>query len=260
MASAEGSAQGRGFRALLVTLVLALFALASTGSTRRVFDSLVLAVFPSRPTIQVTPGNARVAAGSPLVISARLVGGGPPLAQVEIGEGDRWRTVDMTPASDSRFRHRLEAVNASFKYRVLAGAVTSPTYTIGVGYPPRVTRIDLEYTYPDELGLKPRAEQDGGNVSAPRGATVRVHVYADRPVAIGQLKLGDGERIPLALDKPTELSVVLRVEGDNSYRVVLAGPDGFASTSDVDYLIRAATSATSSTAASSGAVGTRTRQ
>jgi hypothetical protein len=257
MASAEGREQGRGFRALLVTLVLALFALASTGSTRRVFDRLLLAVFPSRPTIQVTPGNARVAAGSPLVISARLVGSSPPLAQIEIGEADRWRTVDMTPASDDRLRYRLEAVTASFRYRVLAGTVTSPTYTIGVGYPPRVARIDLEYTYPDGLGLKPRTEQDGGNVSAPRGTTVRVHVHADRPVAIGQLKLGDGERIPLALDTPTELSVALRVEGDNSYRVVLAGPDGFASTSDVDYLIRAATS---NTAASSGAAGMRTHQ
>jgi hypothetical protein len=239
MVSAEGSELGRGFRALLVTLVLALFALASTGSTRRVFDNLLLAVFPLRPTIQVTPGNTRVAAGSPLVISARLVGGSAPLAQIEIGEGDRWRTVDMTPASDGRFRHRLEAVTASFKYRVLAGAVTSPTYGIDVGYPPRVTRIDLEYTYPEEAGRKPHAEKGGGNVYAPRGATVQLHIYADRPVAIGQLRLGDGERIPLALDTPTRLSVALRVEGDNSYRVILAGTDGFAGTGDIDYLIRA---------------------
>ncbi len=91
-------------------------------------------------------------------------------------------------------------------------------------------------------------------MSGPQGSAVRVRVYADRPVAIGQLKLGDGERIPLDLEAPTELSVVLRVEGDNSYRVTLAGPDGFASTSDADYLIRVMAS---NTAQSAGVAQTR---
>ena len=133
----------------------------------------------------------------------------------------------------------MDAVSGSFKYRVLAGAVTSPTYAIGIAYPPMVTKIDLEYSYPEALGLKARAERGGGNVYAPKGATVRVHVYTDRPVALGHLKLGDGERFPLAVDKPTELSVVLRVEGDNSYHVILAGTDGVISTGDIEYLIRA---------------------
>src|SRR5712675_2239983 len=138
MATAEGRERGRGLRALVVTLVLVLLAFASAGPRRRMFDNLLQVVFPSRLTIQVTPGNTRVAVGSALVINARLVGANAPFAQVELGEDDRWRTVDMLPASDGRFRYRLEAVTASFKYRVLAGPVTSPTYAIGLGYPPRV--------------------------------------------------------------------------------------------------------------------------
>ena len=51
-------------------------------------------------------------------------------ALAELGEEDRWRAVDMTPVGAGRFHYKLDAVSASFKYRVLAGAVTSPTYAI----------------------------------------------------------------------------------------------------------------------------------
>ena len=70
-----------------------------------------------------------------------------------------------------------------FKYRAVAGTLTSPTYSIAVAQPPRVTRIDLEYTYPASLGLKPRSEPDGGDIYAPAGTDVRVRVHTDRPAA-----------------------------------------------------------------------------
>ena len=64
----------------------------------------------------------------------------------------------MTADAPGRFRAGAESVVASFKYRVVAGAVTSPTYESPSRMPPRVTRIDVDYTYPDGLSLAPRTE------------------------------------------------------------------------------------------------------
>ena len=80
-------------------------------------------------------------------------------------------------------------ITAPFKYRVAAGAVTSATFSVSVARIPRVTRIDLEYTYPPALGLKPRSERDGGDIYAPAGTTVRVRVHTDREVASARMTL-----------------------------------------------------------------------
>ena len=57
-----------------------------------------------------------------------------------------------------------------------------------------MTRIDVEYTYPPALGLAPRIEEDGGDIYAPAGTDVRLHVHTDRPAATGQMALGGGRR------------------------------------------------------------------
>ena len=94
---------------------------------------------------------------------------------------------------------RSPSVAASFKYRVVAGAVTSPTYEVTVAGPPRVTRIDVDYTYPAGLGLPPRTEEDSGDIYAPAGTDVRVPcspIVRPRPA---QMALGGGQ--PLALTR-----------------------------------------------------------
>jgi hypothetical protein len=181
----------------------------------------------------------RVKAGSPLAIIARLVNGGVGGAQVEIGDGRSWRTLDMTTAADGRYRLRLDAVTAPLTYRVLAGGLVSPTYEIGIAFPPRVTGIDLDYAYPAASGVRPWTEEDtDGDIYGPAGTEVRVRVHTDRAVATGQLALENSEAFPLTSSGATELTVVLRVEGDNSYRIALAGVDGLTSTDDSSHVIR----------------------
>ena len=51
-------------------------------------------------------------------------------------DGDRWRATEMTADAAGSFRLALPSVSAPFKYRVAAGAVTSPTYEIAVAVPP----------------------------------------------------------------------------------------------------------------------------
>lgn len=228
----------RRHRAAAVALVLVILAFAATGPARPFVNAAVATMFPGRATLQVAPGNVRVKAGSSLGINARLVNGNASSAQLEIGDGKWWRTLDMGTSADGRFQLRLDAVTAPQKYRVLAGSLASPTYAIEIVFPPRVARIDLEYAYPAETAVQPWTEEGSGDIYGPPGTQVRVHVHTDRPAATGQLALENGEKFPLTFENATELTVTLRVEGDNAYRIALAGPDGLTSSEDTNHLIR----------------------
>ena len=228
-----------GFQTAGAVLVLGIVLFASRGPARQALDAASLTLFPDRAGLNVTPGNARVKAGSPLTIQARLAGNRAPIiAQVQIGDGDRWRIREMTSDAAGSFSLAMPSVAAPFKYRVVAGAVTSPTYEIAVATPPRVTRIDVHYTYPAGLRLAPRTETAGGDIYAPVGTDVRVQVFTDRPAATGQMTLGGGKPIALAVDTPNELSASLKVTGDDSYRLLLADRDGIGNPGDTEYFIR----------------------
>src|SRR2546423_6854651 len=223
--------------AAAVAVAVVLF--AGRNQARQAKDAASLTLFPDRVTLDVSPGSARVKAGTPLSIRARLVGNrAPVIAQLQIADGDRWRASEMASDSPGVFQSTTDAVNASFKYRIVAGAVTSPTYEVTVAHAPRVLRIDVDYKYPDGLNLKPRTEQDGGDIYAPAGTDVRVHVFTDRPAPTGQMAFGDGKSIALTGQKPTELSTSLKVVADNSYRVALDGPEGVSNPGETEHFIR----------------------
>src|SRR5207245_10703486 len=105
-------------------------------------------------------------------------------------------------------------------------------------HPPRVARIDLDYTYPASPGLKPRTEEDSGDVYAPAGTDVRLRIRTDRPAATGQMALSGGKSVALAAAAPDVLVATLKVVEDGSYRVALADRDGLSNPGDTEYFIR----------------------
>src|SRR5439155_22365738 len=115
------------------------------GPARQASAAAALVLFPEHVRLDVAPGNARVKAGSALDILASLAGNRAPvtpLVQIQIGSAETWRDAPMAGHQSGRYRLSLEAVTAPFKYRVIAGPITSPTYAIAVAHPPRVSRID----------------------------------------------------------------------------------------------------------------------
>ncbi len=227
-----------GLRAAASALVLLALFFMARGSAGAAVDAASLALFPSRLTLAVTPGNAKIKAGAPLVIEARLVGNRAPVgARVEVADSDRWRAIEMTSGGGA-FRLALPSVTSSFKYRVAAASVKSPAYDVTVAHAPRVVRIDVDYTYPAGLGLKPRTEEDGGDIYAPAGTEVRVRIHLDRPAATADMALGTGATIPLSAAAPTAFSASLHVVHDDSYRIALADREGFSNPGETEYFIR----------------------
>src|SRR5262245_37835880 len=77
-----------GFQAVASALVVVILLVTSRHAARQTFDALSLTLFPARVGLQVTPGNQRVKAGTPLAIEARLVGNRAPVAaQLQVASG-----------------------------------------------------------------------------------------------------------------------------------------------------------------------------
>jgi hypothetical protein len=234
------------FQAAAALLLLASVVFFGRHTARQSVDALSLTLFPSRVTLEVRPGNARVQAGSSLTIEARLIGNrAPVVARLLRSEGvgapapsdpDAW--TEMIGDASGTFRLPLESVSTSFKYRVVAGTVTSQVYDVTVAHAPRVTRIDVDYVYPTSFGLQPRTEEDGGDIYAPAGTDVRVRIHTDREASVGQLKLGDGKSVALVPLDGRTLSGALRILEDGSYRIALADREGLGSPGETEYFIR----------------------
>ncbi|MDE3155256.1 MAG: hypothetical protein KGN76_09140, partial [Acidobacteriota bacterium] len=161
---------------------------------------------------------------------------------LEFGAGDRWRQAAMNaPAGTGdggRFVLRFPSVTSAFNYRVVAGGVSSPAYRVTVLHPPHVARIDLRYEYPAGLGLPPRTDPDSGDIYAPPGTRVRLHVVTDEPVTSGTITRDGAAPVALAAASPTALDGEIDVQEDDSYRVALADADGMKNAGDTEYFIR----------------------
>ena len=220
-------------------LLLGVVGFRASGPARQAYDAASLALFPARLGMSVPPGHARVIAGGRLAIEAAIVGSRAPVtAQVQIGDGESWRAASMSKDASGRFRLAIEPVTGPFRYRVVAGPATSPTYAVAVSHPPRVTRIDVDYTFPPSLGLKPRTEEDSGDIYAPAGTDVRLRVHTDGAAVTGHLAVTNGTALMLSPVGGGVLTAALTVVSDTSYRVALADRDGLSTPGDAEYFIR----------------------
>ena len=230
---AAGIAAG-GLAIAALTLAAAAPALSHAVQTAR------LRFFPQAVTVDVLPGDTRVVAGQPLRIRARLHAGGAELArlvpQLVVTAGTETRAVPMT-AADGGFEFGFESVDRDFQYKVTAGPVASAEFTVRAIFPPRVTRIDIDYAYPPFSGLKPRTEQDGGDIYAPAGTRVRLRVHVDKPIASAELALS-GAKAGLTRGGGQTLDADLVLTKDDSYRIRLLDEDGLRSDGDSEYFIR----------------------
>jgi len=135
----------------------------------------------------------------------------------------------------------MPSVGAPFKYRVVAGGVTSPTYEIAVAVPP--ARDAHRRALHLSLGAAPRAAH-GGPMAAtsmlPRAPTSAVQVFTDRPAATGEMTLGSGQADPRLAGRQADRAV--RVADGQAATIPTgscsADRDGVGNPGDTEYFIR----------------------
>jgi hypothetical protein len=234
--------RSRTLQASAATIALVVLAFLARGSMRQSLDAAALTLFPARVALEVSPGDARLKEGAMLSVEARLVGTTAPVsARLEIEDGSAWRPSEMIAQGAGRFRSTVSQVARGFRYRVAAGTLLSPVYRVRVVPPPRVARIDIDYSYPSSLGVPSRTETDTGDVYAPAGTEARLHVHTEQPVARATLSLGSGRSVPLTRQSATEFIASLTVSEDSSYRIALVDPEGLSNDAGGEYFIRVVT-------------------
>lgn len=220
--------------------LLLIVAVTSQTPARRARDAMSFYAFPARLNLDVRPGHATVMAGQPLRIHVQIRGGAQILTpMLEIEQRGERRTVTMAPSGKhDEFASGVDAVNESFTYRVSAGPARSSSFDVRVLRPPHVKRVDLSYEYPPAIGLVNRVEEDGGDIYAPPGTTVRLRVLTDKPVVSGEMVMADGQKLPFSAASPQVLDGTLKVAQDGSYRIALGDSDGLRNPGDTEYFIR----------------------
>lgn len=223
--------------------VLAVAAVLAAPFMMRAADTARVRFFPGSIAFDVSPGNTRVPAGTPVRIRAVVRGGAEVIARfppsLTVAAGGEQRTVRMIPA-EGAFEVAIDSVDRTFTYQVTAGSAASRPYEVTALFPPRVRRIDLHYAYPSFSGLKPRDEEDGGDIYAPAGTRVRMRIHTEDPIAAGELAMGRAAAGTLTLRQAGErlLEADLVLNRDDSYRIRLADADGLRSDGDTEYFIR----------------------
>jgi hypothetical protein len=233
----------RALRWTAASLVVLAIALAvSWAPAWRAVQTARLYIAPPALAVVVTPGHVRLARGTPLRITARIDGlpdGATPDVPTLIVSA-----ADAVPRPMRRdgagYVFDWPKVDADFRYRVAAGALTSPEYQVSALDAARVTRIDLDYTFPEFTKLPPRHDEDTGDIFGPAGTTVRIKVHTDKPVRRGAVALEDGKALALAADDgdATTLTAGLTIAQDGAYRIGLEDVDGLKSPEGTQYFVR----------------------
>jgi hypothetical protein len=180
------------------------------------------AALPYRVLVQ--PGDTSVARGADLPVQASLSGFTSDRVELVMrlaGDSILQRVPMLSSEEAETYEVRLFDLAGATEYYVEAGSVRSPVFHVSVMDVPYVDRLDLELHFPAYTGLEPRVMEDGGDIAAPAGTTVRVRATPTLPVEGGRVVLSDGRTLTLAPDSSGALVGEFRVQASGLYHVEL---------------------------------------
>ncbi len=135
------------------------------------------------PTFHIAPGDARVAVGEALQITATC-----SLRVDEMTICYRFASSAEEVQAPMEFRgdafaFTLHGIRESFAYRVAAAGHESATYQVTAFLAPRIESLTAEVSFPPYTGLPQRAEPAGDLLQLLRGSRVRLLATANKPLA-----------------------------------------------------------------------------
>ncbi len=140
-------------------------------------------------TLVVAPGDARVAKGDPITIQVSVKHKRLRRAEIRRRQPDGTESVERMallaeePDGTKRFSLTFPAVEADFDYRVGAGAALSRTFEVTAVEPPTVTKLEVNYNFPEYTGLPGAGgETQTGEIRAVAHTRVSVTASLNKPV------------------------------------------------------------------------------
>lgn len=193
---------------------------------------------PGGVVLEVTPGAARVVAGTSLDVKARasadLVSLLPTDADLEVeAEGAATKRVPMTARAavgeTRRFEARLDVGTAPSRYRVLAGTIRSPWFRVEVLLRPEAAGVAATLVPPAYAG-RPTEDVVVGpaGLVALVGTTATLRIATSRPCREGSLVVAGGAPLALAREADGRLAATFAVGKSGPIVARLLGEDGVA--------------------------------
>ncbi|QEH36393.1 hypothetical protein OJF2_49560 [Aquisphaera giovannonii] len=177
--------------------------------------------------VEVTPGDAELEKGSPLLVVARFPAAVPPDAKLVV-EGSPSPAPMTRSLEDPTFAGRVESVAADLAYHVEFAGGKSPSYRVRVYENPELVRTDATLEYPGYTGLPTKVGEDIRHVTAVEGTRASLSFRTNKEVASATLLDEKGKETPLsqaAAGNPV-YGASLTLDESHRYKVRLKDADG----------------------------------
>ncbi|MCB1077038.1 MAG: hypothetical protein KDM64_04325, partial [Verrucomicrobiae bacterium] len=189
-------------------------------------------------TIQVKPGDLRVAIGQSVTVEMTVKHDKLRRAEIRTKQADGTESVERmtllgdTPDGAKRFSVTFPSVAETFDYRIRAGSAVSEFFTIEAVPKPVVEQLTLRYEFPAYTKREPvEAVSDTGEISALAHTQVTVTAQLNKPVAeAGFDLLGFPlETAPTIEGNQVKWQFPLSPKIESRYRLKFKDADGFES-------------------------------
>ena len=203
-------------------------------------------VFTTKLTVE--PGNARILRGRSLAINLEVTGKAADKARLIYKKGDsaadtesQHQEIDMMQIEGEkrRFGYEIFNINENMEYYVTASGIESERYTVEVFDMPKLTAVEVTYTYPEYTQLNPITQQGEGNIRAVAGSQAEVRITTNKAIESATLTVEAQDPTPMLISDGRTLTTTLDVLTDGKYTVKLLCVDGFNNQTPIEYTITA---------------------
>jgi len=188
---------------------------------------------------RVKPGDILIQRGSDVAVTATIEN--VPSKKVFLhlrGKASEWKRVPMqADDSTTEYLYYLPGVANDISYYVDSGGDRSRQYRIEVFDLPRIETIDVDYMYPDHTGMENKTEKNAGDIIAPEGTKVRLHIAFNLPIQRSVLKFEGGTTIDL-IPSGNVATGAFTVAQDDTYVVDAFDDEGRNIENPMEYMIR----------------------
>lgn len=203
-------------------------------------------VFATKLTVD--PGNARILRGRSLAINLEVTGKSADKARLvytkqvpAVDTEPQRQEIDMVriEGEKRRFGYEIFNINENMEYYVAANEAESERYTVEVFDMPKVTAIEVSYTYPEYTKLKPITQQGDGNIRAVAGSQAEVRITTNKAIQSATLAVDVQDPTSMLISDGNTLTTTLDVLNDGKYTVELLCVDGFNNQTSIEYSVTA---------------------
>ncbi|OHB65611.1 MAG: hypothetical protein A2Y77_11020 [Planctomycetes bacterium RBG_13_62_9] len=181
-------------------------------------------------SVTVTPGDAEVERGTPVVILARFEGRIPPSATLRFGpSGKDQQQMPLTRSLDDPvFGGIIPEVGSDVVYHVEYAGKRTRDYTISVYQSPELVRADARITYPAYTKLPQKVVEDTRQISVVEGSEVVLTFTLNKAVTTARLAPKSGIAVGLSVDSehPNVLTTSMTATQSQQYELQMADAQG----------------------------------